>query len=200
MGEGDRQLESMAVESMAAYADLKRSALGALTGRVLEIGAGRGANFGYLRGTIDYVGVEPDIRCHRDLGRAAARHGLRATILHAGAERIPLPDASVDAVVGTVVLCSVADQSAVLAEVRRVLRPGGRYLFFEHVAAPRGTVTHRLQRLAAPLTRRFDHGCDPTRETWRAIGAAGFAVVELHWFRDRSPLRTYGPRIAGTAT
>jgi ubiquinone/menaquinone biosynthesis C-methylase UbiE len=185
---------------MAAYADLKRTALRALTGRVLEIGAGRGANFGHLGVTVDWVGLEPDGRRHADLRRAATRHGRRDAVLRAGAERIPLGDASVDAVIGTVVLCSVADQAAVLAEVRRVLRPGGSYLFFEHVASPRGTASCRLQRFVAPLTRRFDGGCDPTRETWRTIEAAGFAAVDLRWFSRGNPLSMFGRYIAGTAT
>jgi ubiquinone/menaquinone biosynthesis C-methylase UbiE len=197
MREGDGPT---ATHSMAAYSDLKRVALGALTGRVLEIGAGRGANFGYLRCAVDWICLEPNVARHPDLRASAARHGRAVTILSAPAERIPLPDASVDAVVGTVVLCSVADQAAVLAEILRVLRPGAPYLFFEHVASPTGTLSYRLQRLAAPFTRRFDGGCDPTRQTWRAIEAAGFAGVDLRWFGGGNPLRTFGRYIAGSAT
>lgn len=184
--------------TMATYVELKRALIGTLNGRVLEIGAGRGANFGYLRGAVEWVGLEPDARRHRELGRRAERYDGRG-VLRASAERIPLAAGSVDAVVGTVVLCSVADQAAVLAEILRVLRPGGRYVFFEHVAAPERTVAWRMQRLVAPLTRRFDGGCDPSRRTWRAIEAAGFADLDLRWF-DGGRLNAYGRHIAGTAT
>ena len=69
-----------------------------------------------------------------------------------------------------------------LAEVRRVLRPGGAFVFCEHVAAPRGTGARKWQRALAPWSRRFDAGCYPSRETWLAIERASFAHVELEWF------------------
>lgn len=190
--------EAVALDSMAQYAALKHAMLRGLTGRVLEIGAGYGANFDHFGRDVAWLGLDP-ARSYRRLCRSAARYGRPTTILRARAERIPLADASLAAVVGTVVLCSVADQSTVLAEVLRVLRPGGRYLFFEHVAAPPGTASHRLQTLAAPLTRRFDHGCDPTRHTWRSLEAAGFAGLDLSWFGGAS-FSVYSRYIAGTAT
>ena len=98
------------------------------------------------------------------------------------AEHIPLPDSSVDAVLATIVLCSVRDQDRALAEIVRVLRPGGRFVFFEHVAAARGTWTRRWQALTGPFSRAFDHGCDPTRETWRALERAPLHELELSWF------------------
>jgi ubiquinone/menaquinone biosynthesis C-methylase UbiE len=119
---------------------------------------------------------------------ARKRATLGALTGTAPAERIPLPDASVDAVAATVVLCSVADQDEVLAEVRRVLRPAGRFVFFEHVAAPAGTWSRRLQRCVTPVTRRFDGGCDPGRETWRAIETAGFREVDAGWYTSRPGL------------
>jgi ubiquinone/menaquinone biosynthesis C-methylase UbiE len=88
----------------------------------------------------------------------------------------------VDAVLAATVLCSVRDQDAALAEIRRVLRPGGRFVFFEHVAAPRGTWTRLLQRATAPFSRVFDHGCDPSRETWRSLERARFRDLRLGWF------------------
>jgi ubiquinone/menaquinone biosynthesis C-methylase UbiE len=87
----------------------------------------------------------------------------------------------------------------VLAEVRRVLRPGGSFIFFEHVAAPPGTWSRRLQRAWAPYSRRFDAGCDPTRETWRPIEAAGFQHLDMQWYARRVRLGVYGRYIAGEA-
>jgi ubiquinone/menaquinone biosynthesis C-methylase UbiE len=105
----------------------------------------------------------------------------------------------VDAVFGTVVLCSVADQAAALAEIRRVIKPGGAFLFFEHVASPPGTFTRRLQEFISPLTRRFDSGCDPSRETWKAIEAAGFSDVDMRWYTMRGLQTIFRHYIAGGA-
>lgn len=186
-----------AMAGMAAYAARKRELLGGLTGSVLEIGAGKGANFGNLRRDVRWIGLEPNRRRRRRLAVTAAAHGHSGEILDAPAERIPLPDAAVDAVVSTVTLCSVADQAGTLAEILRVVRPGGAFVFFEHVAAPVGTAARLLQRCWAPFSRRFDAGCDPTRETWRAIQAAGFADVRLRWYRGFEPV--YTPYIGGVA-
>ena len=184
---------------MTAYARYKREVLGSLSGTVLEIGAGHGANFGYLAAGIDWIGLEPDSTVCPRLATIAAAHGHHRPVIASVAERIPLPDTSVDAVAGTTVLCSVADQAMVLTEVRRVLRPGGQFVFFEHVAAPRGTATRGLQRCCAPLCRRLVAGCDPARETWRAIATAGFRDVQFRWFSPRPASGLYGHYLGGTA-
>ena len=186
-------------EDMTAYARYKREVLGSLSGTVLEIGAGYGANFGYLAGGADWIGLEPDPAARCRLATIAAAHGYHRRVIASVAERIPLSDASVDAVAGTRVLCSVADQAMVLAQVRRVLRPGGQFVFFEHVAAPRGTVSRGLQRCCAPLSRRLAAGCDPARQTWRAIAAAGFRDVQFRWFSPRPAFGLYSHYLGGTA-
>jgi ubiquinone/menaquinone biosynthesis C-methylase UbiE len=150
-----------------------------LRGRVLEIGAGDGANFGLLHPSVEWVGLEPARRRRAKLAEKAQSHGHRAEPLDAGAEDIPLPDASVDAVLGTAVLCSVTDPGRVLDEVARVLRPGGRALFAEHVAAPAGTATGTVLRLARPFTRTLDHGCDPTRDTEATVRASTLEVADV---------------------
>jgi len=180
------------------YARRKDALFATLSGTVLEIGAGGGANFGRLPSRTGWIGMEPDRRARTRLARRASAAGRPQRILAARAEEIPLPDASVDAVVATVVLCSVADPPRVVTEVRRVLRPGGRFIFFEHVAAPDGTMSRRLQGMFAPLTRRFDRGCDPTRTTEATIRGAGFATVEIDTYGGGG-LAIYSPYIAGVA-
>ncbi|GAA4587293.1 class I SAM-dependent methyltransferase [Planotetraspora phitsanulokensis] len=187
------------IGDMAGYTRRKHRLLASLTGTVLELGAGRGANFGLLPAGVTWIGLEPDRRLHGRLARAAAAHGRRPTILGSPAEEIPLPDRSVDAVLTTVVLCSVADQGRVLAEIRRVLRRPGRFVFFEHVAAPSGTWARRSQRLWAGVSRLYGDGCDPGRETWKTIRSAGWTDLDLRWFTSGRRLAVYGPYIAGQA-
>ncbi len=117
-------------------AERKRGLLGRLEGDVLEIGPGTGANLEYYPATARLVGIEPNPHMHKYLRREAERLRREIEIRDGVAERLDVADASVDAVVSTLVLCSVNDQQATLAEVLRVLRPGGRFVFVEHVAAP----------------------------------------------------------------
>lgn len=190
----------MRLATMAQYQQYKRDLLATLDGTVLELGAGRGRNFAMLPGGVRWIGLEPSPGRRAKLLASAARSGRTAPeILVAPAEAIPLGDATVDAVFTTVVLCSVTDQARCLAEIRRVLKPGRPYLFFEHVASEPGTFTRWMQETAAPLTRRLDSGCDPSRETWRAIEAAGFSDVDLRWFSTRGLQTVFRHYIAGRA-
>lgn len=166
-------------------------------GRVLELGPGAGPNLAHLPPDAHWIGLEPNPCLHPLLRQAAAAHGLDAELIQGGAQSIPLPDASVDVVVGTLVLCSVPDVDRALAEVRRVLRPGGRFMFLEHVAAPAGTGLRRLQNLGTPISRCLGDGCHLNRETWRNLERAGFADLNLEHLR--LPMRFNAPHIAGLA-
>jgi ubiquinone/menaquinone biosynthesis C-methylase UbiE len=169
-------------DGWAAFVAARDRAIAQLRGRVLEIGAGNGANFDALRADVDWIGLEPSNSRREALARNAQSHGHTATPLTASAESIPLEAASVDAVLATTVLCSVRDQAAVLDETARVLVPGGRLVLAEHVAAERGTLVHTLQRVARPWTRLLDHGCDPARDTERAVRRSTLIVDEVERF------------------
>jgi SAM-dependent methyltransferase len=114
-----------------------------------------------------------------------------------GVAQYPAHGESVDAVISSLVLCSVRDPEAALREVRRVLRPGGRFVFVEHVAAPHGSGLHLAQRALSPVWRAFSDDCHPDRDTGRVIEAAGFADVDLRQLR--LPVPIMGPHIAGVA-
>jgi SAM-dependent methyltransferase len=103
------------------YADLPTT--------VVEIGSGAGANFRYLHRGTKVIAVEPNPYMHKSLRLAAERHGIELDIRDVVGERIDLPDSSVDAVISSLVLCTVTDPSQVVAEVHRILRPGGRYSY-----------------------------------------------------------------------
>jgi SAM-dependent methyltransferase len=184
------------VPQWIGYQATKRTLLATLTGDVLEIGAGKGTNLPLLPPGINWTGLEPHPRTRQALTRAAAAGGGGRRVLAGRAEAIPLPSASVDVVLSTAVLCSVDDLDVVLAEIRRVLRPGGRFIFLEHVAAPPGSALRRLQRMVAPITRVVDRGCDPGRDIAPAIEAA-FTATDLAHYTAPGLLKI--PFIAGTA-
>lgn len=177
---------------------VKRRLLADLSGDVLEIGPGTGANFAYFQPGIRWIGAEPNLFMHPHLLRTARRAGLTAPdIRPLAVESLNLPDESLDAVVSTHVMCSVNDQPRALGEIRRVLKPGGRFVFLEHVAAPRGTWLRRAQNTIRPVWAAVGDGCHPNRETWAAITGAGFSSVNIEHFNV--PLFVAGPHIAGYA-
>jgi ubiquinone/menaquinone biosynthesis C-methylase UbiE len=145
------------------------------------------------------VAVEPNVRMHAYLQEAARRHGVTVDVRVGVAERIPLPDASVEAVISSLVLCTVADPERALEEVRRVLRPGGRFWCIEHVAAPAGTTVARIQRWVHRPWRWLFEGCETHRDTARLLREAGFASVEITPFTFRTAFVPIRPQIAAVA-
>ncbi|XP_027361099.1 methyltransferase-like protein 7A [Abrus precatorius] len=153
--------------------------------RILEIGIGTGPNLSYYAGgsEVGVVGIDPNPKMENYARSSAASAGLPPShfeFVQAVGEAIPLSDASVDAVVGTLVLCSVKDVDMTLKEVKRVLRPGGVYVFVEHVAAKDGTFLKFVQRVLDPLQQTLADGCHLCRETGNSISRAGFSSVELN--------------------
>ncbi|KAA8529404.1 hypothetical protein F0562_033797 [Nyssa sinensis] len=128
-------------------------------------------------------GTDPNRKMEKYARAAAVAAGLPPTnfkFIQAVAEALPLSDASVDAVVGTIVLCSVTDVDMTLKEVMRVLKPGGLYLFVEHVAAKDGTILRFLQGVLDPLQQKVADGCHLTRNTGKYISEAGFSSVNIN--------------------
>ena len=167
-----------------------------LAGRVVEVGAGTGTNFPlYPVEVTEVVAVEPEPYLRRRAAAEASRAACEVRIVDAVAAQLPLDDASCDAAVASLVLCSVADQAAALAEIARVVRPGGELRFYEHVVSPR--------RWEAVMQRGFDltvyplmtGGCHLSRDTGAAIARAGFEVESVRSVR-------FGglPHILGAAT
>ena len=180
------------------YGARKRVLFAGLGPVVVEIGAGAGVNAAYFARGTRWIAVEPNVYLHGPLRRAAEAHGLALDLVPGTAEALPLPDGSADAVVSTLVLCSVARPARALAEALRVLRPGGRLVVVEHVAAEAGSGLRRLQRLLRAPWGAVADGCRPDRETEATLRAAGFADVSVERFR--LPLGLVAPHIAGTAT
>lgn len=169
------------------YRSVKSALFAGLPAEILELGPGAGANFRYYPTGSHVVAMEPNLQAHPVLAREARRRGLDITIVAGEAERLPQVTASVDVVVGTLLLCSVRDPEAVLREVLRVLRPGGRFLAIEHVAAPAGSARRAWQIKLAGIWRRLFDGCELCQDTERLLSVAGFAAVGI----DRLTLPTF---------
>lgn len=191
-------LSHMAERYDALLADRKRDLLGRLAGTIVEIGPGTGTNFRYYPRGVRWIGVEPNPYMHPYLRRAGTAAGIDVEVLESSAETMGLADGSADVVVTTAVLCSVYDQAKTLREIRRVLKPGGRLVFLEHVAAGRTTSLRKVQRFVRPFWRRIADGCDPSRDTREAIVEAGFRLVQFESFW--LPLGPVATHIAGVAT
>jgi SAM-dependent methyltransferase len=151
--------------------------LAGLSGRVLELGAGNGINFGhYPAGAVEVVAIEPEPYMRAKAQRAAASAPVPVTVTAEVAERLPFADESFDAVIASLVLCSVSDLGAALTELRRVVRAGGELRFLEHVRAGgrKAHVQDALDRTG--LWPTIAGGCHCSRDTVGALRAAGFRV------------------------
>lgn len=164
---------------------------------VLEVGGGTGANLPHYRDVERVTISEPDPFMREKLRPKLSGARVPVEISDAGAAALPFPDGSFDVVVSTLVLCTVPDQRAALAEIRRVLRPGGRLLFIEHVRA--GGRAARWQDRIEPVWRHLLAGCHPNRDTVSAIRAAGFEVEDLESFEPPVPLSGLTPHVQGVA-
>lgn len=176
----------------------RKRLLDGLAGEVLEVGAGDGGNFAHYPGDVTrVVAVEPEPYLRAKAERSAALTNVRVEVVNGTAERLPLVDGSVDAVVTSLVLCSVPDQTVALSEAFRVLRPGGELRFYEHVAAGNGRVDAVQKVLDATIYPWFSGGCHLHRDTAAAISAAGFTITDLDRF-DFGP-NPAAPHILGRA-
>jgi len=169
----------MAGTEKAGLNGRRHELLASATGRVIEIGAGTGLNLAHYPDAVtELVLTEPEEPMARRLEDKARASGRAATVVRAPAESLPFPDDSFDTAVCTLVLCTVTDPEQTLAELQRVLKPGGTLLFLEHVRSDDPGVARWQDRLA-PLWRKCGHGCNPNRPTPDLIRRSGLTVLEL---------------------
>ena len=182
----------------AGLGEIRQGLIGDLRGDVLEIGAGTGLNLDHYPAQMASLTLtEPSQDMAVHLRRRATRLRPDTTVLVTPADELPVADASMDAVVSTLVLCTVEDVPAVLAEVRRVLRPGGSFVLLEHVAA-QGGMRH-VQRAINPAWKVVARGCHLTRDTRALLDEAGFdtsGVIDAN--HPAFPVAKFG--IRGVAT
>ena len=177
--------------------------LARLAGRVIEIGCGNGLNFAHYPADVtEIIALEPEpfLRIAAEL--ATSNTSIPIRIIESRAESLPFPDASFDAAVISLVLCSINSPSLALAEIHRVLKPEGELRFYEHVASSTEPL-RRYQRLVSPLWRRMGGGCHPDRDSESLINSAGFTINEIDRFDFRPgpafPTALVQPHILGIA-
>lgn len=168
-----------------------------LSGSVLEVGAGTGATLAlYPKAVTRIVMCEPDPHMRRKL---EAKRPANVEVSEAAIENLPFERESFDAVVSSLVLCSVRDPQAALAQLRRVLKPGGRLVFLEHVAAEGKPNRLKWQRRIEPVWKHLMGNCHLTRRTEAAIEAAGFRIERIQRESMRKALPVCRPSIRGIA-
>ena len=175
--------------------------LSGLSGRVIEVGAGNGLNFSRYPGTVtEVIAVEPEDYLRAGAERVAEEASVPIKVVDGLAEDLPAEDASFDAAVASLVLCSVPDQANALAEIRRVLSPGAELRFYEHVLSDKRRLA-RVQNAVAWLWPLVGGGCHPNRDTVDAIERSGFEIerCERFPFRPSPILVPVTPHVIGTA-
>ena len=184
----------------ACLAQWRAELLRDLSGAVLEVGAGTGVTLPhYPRSIARLVLCEPDAHMQRKLKKKADAALRNIEISDASLDSLPFKAGEFDAVVCSLVLCSVPDQRAALAEIARVLKPGGRLVFLEHVAADGRPARLKWQRRIEPVWKRLMGNCHLTRRTEAAIAAAGFEIERIQRESIRKALPIVRPSIHGIA-
>ena len=178
----------------------RKELLSDLSGDVLEVGAGTGANIEmYPDAVRNLTVIEPDPNMRTLLDKRISDAGRTVQVFKAFLEALPCEDNAFDAVVGTLVLCSVRDMDLALAEVKRVLRPGGTFVFLEHVAAEPTTKAAKVQNFLNPAWRSFAGGCNLNRTTEAELRRAGFEILTVDHDHLCAPARPLWPTIRGIA-
>jgi len=192
----DRQ---MARAEKAQLGALRQSLLATADGDVLEIGGGTGANLPFYRpGTGSLTITEPEPAMVRRLERRAREQASLAKILRAPAEDLPFEDGTFDVAVSTLVLCGVSDQPRALRQLRRVLRPGGRLLFIEHIRSGDPRLAHHQDRMN--WLNQLVVSCDCNRPTLTSIQEAGFSVTDVEHLTLYKAPSFVSPLVVGHAT
>ena len=186
---------AIAGQEDAGLRDHRRALLAKARGRVLEIGAGTGLNVAHYGPEVtDIVFTEPE----EPMAEQLRPKVTKGRVVVAPAEELPFADDEFDTVVSTLVLCTVTDVDRTLAEIARVLKPGGRLLFLEHVRSHDPKVA-KWQDRVVPVWRFVAHGCHPNRDTAAALTAAGFTLEMDSWRLPKAP-KFVRPAIEGVAT
>ena len=178
--------------------EYRQQTAGQAQGEVLEIGGGTGANLPFYRPDVRLTVLEPNPHMAKRFRRRAARLGRQVTMVREKGEKMSFADESFDSVVTTLVLCTVDDLSKVVQEARRVLRPGGMFLFYEHVRS-NGLTRRKWENRLNPMWRFVTTGCNLNRDIEAVVRQSGFGAVDITAFDLSVGLPVTLPNIVGVA-
>ncbi|MGH2733071.1 MAG: class I SAM-dependent methyltransferase [Actinomycetota bacterium] len=179
----------------------RKELLAGLSGQVIEVGCGNGLNFVHYPATVEEVlAVEPEPHLRELALEASGSAPVKVSVVPGVADALPAESASFDAGVASLVLCTVPDQRRALAELFRVIRPGGELRFYEHVRATTPVLGPLLRFAQATFWPRIAGGCHPARDTEKAVADSGFRIEKIREFRfSPSPPMPAVPHIIGAA-
>ncbi|TGM58317.1 class I SAM-dependent methyltransferase [Leptospira adleri] len=181
------------------YRRIKRILFEDLPDTIVELGPGVGSNLRYFNPGTTLLAVEPNEGMHSLLKKNSERYSIHTKLMNLSAEKLPFPDSSVDAVVCSLVLCTVEKPDQVLKEIKRVLRVGGRLIFLEHVAAKQGSWIERIQRIVFRPWLWFFEGCHLNRDTDQTLRNADFSSLKIERLTLPTIFLPIRPHIYGTA-
>lgn len=197
-------INSWLLRIMSAYmhykfGDVKSAMFKDHPDKVVEIGPGTGENMRYLRKGTHLVAIEPNIHMHDNLRRSAKKHGINMEIKTLVGEAIDLADESCEFVVSTLVLCTVKDLNECLKQIKRILKPAGKFVFIEHVKAKENSVLATIQNVLHKPWHYCFEGCHTNRDIQPYIESAGFFSLSIENYKLYSPLVPIIPQIRGVA-
>lgn len=172
-------LDASADANHAVQGERKTAEIGSMSGTIVEFGPGTGVNMRYYARGVKVIAIEPNPVMHDRLLHHAAEHDVDVEIRALQGESIDVDDGEADGVVGTLLLCGVEDPAMVINEAHRVLKPGGRYFFTEHVSAPDSTWTRRVQRAVRRPHGWLFNGCRTDQDTATILRESSFETVEI---------------------
>lgn len=181
------------------YHSLKKDLFRDIQGLVVEIGPGAGVNFDYLPAGTTWVGVEPNEALHSTLLLRAQQEGIQATLIAPVGDGIPQATNTADVFICTLVLCSVPNPAGTIAEMLRILKPGGKLILIEHVASSTSPILLWLQHLFNPFNRLVADGCNCNRKTWAFLEVAGFSQLIIRHSNVNGAMIFHRPHIFGYA-
>ncbi|HET8865848.1 MAG TPA: class I SAM-dependent methyltransferase [Gracilimonas sp.] len=182
------------------YGERKQELLKNHPETVVEIGAGYGANFRYLNPGTKVIAIEPNEALHPLLEQRAKNYEINIQLHSSGAEEMNIPDNSAEMVLGSLVLCSVDDPVKAISEIVRILKPGGEFVYIEHVKDHTNGWIYSIQRSVKKPWKWFFDGCHITRDTGKTIRESGFSKIDQVAFSNRTIFVPVIPHIAGKAT
>ncbi|MTI38964.1 class I SAM-dependent methyltransferase [Fulvivirga lutimaris] len=167
---------------------------------LVEIGPGTGANMRYLRRGTKLIAIEPNVHMHASLIKSAKKHNIHLEIISDVGEDINLPESAYQMVICTLVLCTVSNPEKCISEIKRILKPSGKFIFIEHVTAKDSRILAALQKAIHKPWHWFFEGCNLSRDTKSILEASGFSKVGIEEYNLKSPFIPIMPQIKGYAT